>query len=326
MPALQRGGRIVYAGAGTSGRIGVQDGSELPPTFDWPADRVVFAMAGGLDALVRSAEGAEDNEAAGAQAMADAKIGANDVVIGIAASGTTPFTIGALRASSAAGAVTIAVANNPDAPLFEVARHRILADTGSEVIAGSTRMKAGTAQKIVLNLFSTAVMVKMGRVYRGLMVDMRARNAKLRRRAEAIVSEIVRCPEGDAARYLEQADGDVKTAILHRLRIGPQRSRAAAAAPRRKSALGHQRVHGQGWLNRRPEARWRARPPKFRQRPSVFWRAPICSRRSPNGSSRPSRASSCSADAAAQVMPASICATCSKRGLACSHPPPHLPS
>ena len=127
------------------------------------------------------------------QAIADAKIGANDVVIGVAASGTTPFTIGALRAASASGAVTIAVANNPGAPLFEVARHRILVDTGSEVIAGSTRMKAGTAQKIVLNLFSTAVMVKMGRVYRGLMVDMRARNAKLRRRAELIVSEIVGC-------------------------------------------------------------------------------------------------------------------------------------
>jgi N-acetylmuramic acid 6-phosphate etherase len=219
-PALQRGGRIVYVGAGTSGRIGVQDGSELPPTYDWPADRVVFAMAGGLEALVRSAEQAEDNEAAGGQAMANSKIGTNDVVIGIAASGTTPFTIGALRAASAAGAVTIAVANNPGAPLFEVARHRILADTGSEVIAGSTRMKAGTAQKIVLNLFSTAVMVKMGRIYRGLMVDMRARNAKLRKRAEAIVSEIVQCPGGDAARYLEQTDGDVKTAILLGLGAG----------------------------------------------------------------------------------------------------------
>ncbi len=225
VPALQRGGRIVYAGAGTSGRIGVQDGSELPPTFDWPTDRVVFVMAGGLDALVKSAEGAEDNEAAGAQAMADAKIGRNDVIIGIAASGTTPFTIGVLRAASAAGAVTIAVANNPDAPLFAVARHRILADTGSEVVAGSTRMKAGTAQKIILNLFSTAVMVKMGRVYRGLMVDMRARNAKLRRRAAAIVGEIVRCPESDAARHLEQADGDVKTAIL----IGFGSSRGEAA-------------------------------------------------------------------------------------------------
>ena len=225
VPALRRGGRIVYAGAGTSGRIGVQDGSELPPTFDWPADRVVFAMAGGLDALTRSAEGAEDNETAGAQAMADAKIGPDDVVIGIAASGTTPFTIGVLRAAGAAGAVTIAVANNPDAPLFSVARHRILADTGSEVIAGSTRMKAGTAQKIVLNLFSTAVMVRMGRVYRGLMVDMRARNAKLRRRAATIVGKIVGCPAEDAQRHLEQTDGDVKTAIL--LGFGLGRSDAA---------------------------------------------------------------------------------------------------
>src|SRR5215470_9043252 len=209
VPALQRGGRIVYAGAGTSGRIAVQDGSELTPTFDWPADRVVFAMAGGLDALVRSVERAEDDAAAGAQAMADAKIDADDVVIGIAASGTTPYTIGALRAATAAGAVTIALANNPGAPLFEAARHRILVDTGGEVIAGSTRMKAGTAQKIVLNLFSTAVMVRMGRVHRGLMVDMRASNAKLRRRAAAIVGEIVRCPENDATRYVEEADGDV---------------------------------------------------------------------------------------------------------------------
>jgi N-acetylmuramic acid 6-phosphate etherase len=225
LPALQQGGRIIYAGAGTSARIGVQDGSELPPTFDWPTDRLVFAVAGGLDALVRSAEQAEDSEAAGATAMADARIGVNDVVIGIAASGTTPFTIGVLRAARAANAVTIAVANNPGAPLFEVARHRILVDTGSEVIAGSTRMNAGTAHKIVLNLFSTAVMVKMGRVYRGLMVDMRARNAKLRRRAVAIVSQIVNCTADDATRCLEQADGDVKTAIL--LGIGLDRTKAA---------------------------------------------------------------------------------------------------
>ena len=224
-PALQRGGRLVYAGAGTSGRIGVQDGTELTPTYDWPADRMVFVMAGGLSALVRSAEQAEDNETDGARAMAEAKVGADDVVIGIAASGTTPFTIGALRAARASGAVTIAIANNPGAPLFEVARHRILADTGSEVIAGSTRMNAGTAQKIVLNLFSTAVMVKMGRVYRGLMVDMRARNAKLSRRAEAIVREIVHCPEPDASRFLEQAGGDVKTAVL--IGLGVDRSKVA---------------------------------------------------------------------------------------------------
>lgn len=225
VPALQRGGRIVYVGAGTSGRIGVQDGTELTPTYDWPAERLVFAMAGGMGALVRSSEGAEDNEDAGAQAMADAKVGVNDVVIGIAASGTTPFTIGALRAAGVAGAVTIAIANNSGAPLFNVARHRILADTGSEVIAGSTRMNAGTAQKIVLNLISTALMVKLGRVYRGLMVDMHARNAKLRRRAQAIVSEILDCTEDDAARYVEQAGGDVKTAVL--MGLGLNRSAAA---------------------------------------------------------------------------------------------------
>ncbi|MEA3025043.1 MAG: N-acetylmuramic acid 6-phosphate etherase [Alphaproteobacteria bacterium] len=213
-PALKRGGRLVYAGAGTSGRIGVLDGTELPPTYDWPADRLVFAMAGGLGALLQSVEGAEDNEAEGARAVAKAGIGADDVVIGIAASGTTPYTIGVLRAASAAGAVTIAVANNPGAPLFEVARHRIMVETGTEVIAGSTRMKAGTAQKIVLNLISTALMVKLGRVYRGLMVHMRARNTKLRRRAEGMVTQIVGCSETDAARLVERSDGDVKTAVL----------------------------------------------------------------------------------------------------------------
>src|SRR6185437_1805597 len=203
--------------------------------YDLPSDRLVFAMAGGLGALVQSVEGAEDNEAEGACAIADAKICADDVVIGIAASGTTPYTVGALRAATAAGAVTIAVANNPRAPLLEAARHPILAPTGTEVIAGSTRMNAGTAQKIVLNLFSTAVMVKMGRVYRGLMVHMRARNAKLRRRAVAIVRQIVGCAEGDAARHLEQADSDLKTAIL--LGFGLTRVEAAELLKRHSGNL-----------------------------------------------------------------------------------------
>jgi N-acetylmuramic acid 6-phosphate etherase len=225
VPRLQRGGRLVYAGAGTSGRIGVQDGTELSPTFDWPADRLVFAMAGGFDALLRSAEDAEDNEAAGARAMADASVGPDDVVIGIAASGTTPFTIGALRSSKAAGALTIALANNPGAPLFKVSHHCILTETGSEVIAGSTRMKAGTAHKIVLNLFSTAVMVRLGRVYRGLMVDMRARNVKLRRRAIFIVSELLQCAEREATQFVEQADGDVKAAVLLGLGLDPDEAR-----------------------------------------------------------------------------------------------------
>lgn len=235
VPALRRGGRIVYVGAGTSGRIGVQDGTELPPTYGWPADRLIFAMAGGLGALVESVEGAEDNEGAGARAMVDAGIGADDVVIGVAASGTTPYTIGALRAAGEVGAITIAIANNPGAPLLEVARHPILVETGPEVIAGSTRMKAGTTQKIVLNLFSTAVMVRLGRVYRGLMVHMRASNVKLKRRAERMVREIVGCAPGDAARFVEQADGDVKTAIL--LGFGLDPAEAARALARHEGNL-----------------------------------------------------------------------------------------
>jgi N-acetylmuramic acid 6-phosphate etherase len=240
VPALRRGGRIVYVGAGTSGRIGVQDGTELPPTYGWPADRLIFAMAGGLGALVQSVEGAEDNEAAGAGAMADAGVNGDDVVIGLAASGTTPYTIGALKAAGDVGAVTIAIANNPGAPLLEVARHPILVETGPEVIAGSTRMKAGTAQKIVLNLFSTAVMVRLGRVYRGLMVHMRASNAKLKRRAERMVREIVGCSPNQASLLVEQADGDVKTAIL--LGFGLDPAQAAGLLARHggnlRSAIG----------------------------------------------------------------------------------------
>lgn len=208
------GGRLVYAGAGTSGRIGVLDGTELWPTFGWPADRLVFALAGGLEAMVESAEGAEDDEAEGSRAMTGMSVSSADVVVGVAASGTTPFTIGALRAASAAGAVTVAVASNPQTPLFEAARHGIVVRTGSEVIAGSTRMKAGTAQKIVLNLFSTAVMVKLGRVYKGEMVEMRAGNAKLRQRAERMVERLAGCSPAAAARFMEQTEGDIKTAVL----------------------------------------------------------------------------------------------------------------
>jgi N-acetylmuramic acid 6-phosphate etherase len=225
--ALKRGGRLVYVGAGTSGRIAVQDGAELAPTYDWPRDRVVFVIAGGMPALARSVEGAEDDEAKGAEAIAEADVRQDDVVIAVAASGTTPFTVAALRCAAAKGALTIAVANNRGAPLFEPARHAILIETGTEVLAGSTRMQAGTAQKIVLNLFSTAVMVKLGRVYRGLMVGMRASNAKLRRRAEIIVSQIVGCDEKDAATFVQRAEGDVKIAIL--LGLGWEPTLAIAA-------------------------------------------------------------------------------------------------
>jgi N-acetylmuramic acid 6-phosphate etherase len=227
VPALKRGGRLVYVGAGTSGRIAIQDGAELRPTYDWPSDRLVFVMAGGMQAVLQSVEGAEDDEAKGVEEIADAEINQNDVVIAVAASGTTPFTIGALRSAGARGALTIAVANNRGAPLFEMARHHILIETGTEVLAGSTRMQAGTAQKIVLNLFSTAVMVRLGRVYRGLMVSMRASNAKLLRRAEVIVSQIVECGKNEAAKFVELAEGDVKIAIL--LGLGWEKTDAVEA-------------------------------------------------------------------------------------------------
>lgn len=233
--ALKRGGRLVYAGAGTSGRIAVQDGAELGPTYDWPSDRTVFVIAGGTQALLHSVEGAEDDEAKGAEAIAAAEINQDDVVIAVAASGTTPFTMGALRSAGARGALTIAVANNRGAPLFELARHRILIETGTEVLAGSTRMQAGTAQKIVLNLFSTAAMVRLGRVYRGLMVSMRASNAKLLRRAEVIVSQIVGCAENDAAKFVERADGDVKIAVL--LGLGCEQTDAVEALRKHEGNL-----------------------------------------------------------------------------------------
>ncbi|MDP8920641.1 MAG: N-acetylmuramic acid 6-phosphate etherase, partial [Pseudomonadota bacterium] len=171
---LRRGGRLVYAGAGTSGRIGVQDGTELPPTFNWPDDRVVYLIAGGVGAIMQAVENAEDSVEEGIEGIRRNNIGPNDVVIGIAASGRTPFTIAALEEAAARGAQTIGVSNNPDAPILEACSHPILADTGEEVIAGSTRMKAGTAQKIILNLLSSLIMVRMNRVYRGLMVNMRA--------------------------------------------------------------------------------------------------------------------------------------------------------
>jgi len=214
VPGLQRGGRIFYVGAGTSGRIAIQDGAELPPTFDWPPERLVFLLAGGMTALTQSVEGAEDGAFDGEQAIADAKPTSNDIVIGVAASGTTAYTVAAIRAANTAGAITIAVANNAQSPLLKSARYPILVETGAEVIAGSTRMKAGTAQKVVLNLLSTAIMIRLGRVYRGLMVHLRVRNTKLKRRGKAIIAEIVGCSDDEAERYLDSAAGDVKTAIL----------------------------------------------------------------------------------------------------------------
>ena len=207
-------GRIVHVGAGTSGRLAVQDGVELGPTYDWPESRWAFALAGGAEALLTSVEGAEDDEAAGEAAMNALRLGTADVVIGVAASGRTPFTVAAVRAAAAAGALTVGIASNAGTPLLAAAEHPILIETGAEVLAGSTRMKAGTAQKIALNLLSTAIMLRLGRIHAGLMVAMRATNRKLRVRAAAMVAEIARVGAAEASEALEISRGDIRTAVL----------------------------------------------------------------------------------------------------------------
>jgi N-acetylmuramic acid 6-phosphate etherase len=211
---LRRGGRLAYAGAGTSGRIGVQDGAELGPTFDWPPERVVFLMAGGEPALIRAVENAEDRGDLALEDVTQAGLGPGDVLVGLAASGGTPYTVGCVVAAREAGALTIGIANSPGARLLEAAEHPILIETGPEAIAGSTRMKAGTAQKAALNLFSTAVMTQLGRVYRGQMVDMLARNEKLRRRAVRMLRALTGASTDQAAAALTQAGGRVKPAVL----------------------------------------------------------------------------------------------------------------
>ncbi len=212
--ALGETGRLIYVGAGTSGRVAVQDGAELPPTFDWPLERIVFAIAGGQGALISSVEGAEDDGADGVAQIERAGAGPSDVVIGVAASGSTPFTVAAIRHATARGAVTIGISNNADAPLLAAARFPVCVETGSELIAGSTRMKAGTAQKVVLNLISTGIMVRLGRVYRGMMVNMHVANAKLKLRAERMVARIAGCGQAEAAAALQTTHGDIKTATL----------------------------------------------------------------------------------------------------------------
>ena len=191
--ALSNSGRIVYVGAGTSGRVAVQDGAELMPTFAWPNERVRFIVAGGDSAFVTGIEGAEDDVDDAVAQIGEARLTPHDVVIAVAASGTTPFTVAALEHAGSSGAVTVGVANNPETALLASARFPILIETGRELIAGSTRMKAGTAQKIALNLISSGIMLRLGRVYRGLMVNMQPTNAKLRRRAETMVAQIAHC-------------------------------------------------------------------------------------------------------------------------------------
>lgn len=207
-------GRLIYAGAGTSGRLAVLDAVELGPTYDWPEHRTVYVLAGGMDALLASVEGAEDDADAGAAAVNSAAAGADDVMIAVAASGRTPYTLGAVRAGATAGALAIGMASNSDTPLLEAADHPILLETGPEIVAGSTRMKAGTAQKIALNLLSTAIMLRLGRIYKGLMVDMRLSNLKLQARASAMVQDISGVNETSASIALVRAGGKIKLASL----------------------------------------------------------------------------------------------------------------
>jgi N-acetylmuramic acid 6-phosphate etherase len=187
-------GRLIYAGAGASGRLAVQDGVELHPTFGWPTDRLVYLVAGGDQALTRSIEGAEDDAATGTDQATALSPTPSDVVVAVAASGTTQYTRAVQQTAKQAGALTIALANNPGAPLLETADHPILLHTGTEFLAGSTRMTAGTAQKIALNLFSTHLMTQLGRVYQGHMVDMVPSNAKLIGRAQRMVAAITGVP------------------------------------------------------------------------------------------------------------------------------------
>src|SRR5580693_2078076 len=187
---LREGGRLIYVGAGTSGRLAVQDGAELIPTFNWPKERLLLLMAGGKEALLRSAENAEDETGQAIQAIQQNGIVAPDVVIAVAASGTTPFTLTCLREAKSRGALTVGIANNRDTPILNEADHAIFLDTGAEAIAGSTRMKAGTAQRIALNMLSSLLMIRLGRVYEGLMVDVQAVNQKLMRRSEEMLPKL----------------------------------------------------------------------------------------------------------------------------------------
>ncbi len=211
---LKGGGRLIVLGAGTSGRIAVQDLVELRPTFSWPEERSIPLIAGGEGALISAREGAEDAGPEAIAALDAAGTGAGDVVIGVAASGGTPFTVAGLRHARDRGALTIALYNSPGAAMALAAEHPILLDTGAEVIAGSTRMKAGTAQKAALNALSTGIMVRLGYVHRGKMVQMRPTNAKLRLRAEAMVSDLAGVTAARAADALDAAGGRIPLAVV----------------------------------------------------------------------------------------------------------------
>jgi N-acetylmuramic acid 6-phosphate etherase len=212
--SLAVGGRLIYVGAGTSGRLGVLDAAECPPTFGTDPAQVVALIAGGSGALTRAVEGAEDSAEQGAADLQALAVGSSDTVVGITASGTAPYVIGALAAAAAAGAGTVGIACNRSSPVTDMADVGISVVTGPEVLAGSTRLKAGTATKMVLNMLSTGAMVALGKTYGNLMVDLQATNRKLLARSQRIVATAAAVPLETAAALLEAAGGDVKLAIV----------------------------------------------------------------------------------------------------------------
>ena len=214
LPRIVAGGRLLYVGAGTSGRLGVLDSVELHPTFSWPPERAVAILAGGAGAMFAAVEGAEDDAAQGAADLLALQPQPNDVVFLLAASGATPYVLGALRAARGAGALTVGIANNVDAPVAMQADCGIVLDTGNEVISGSTRLKAGTAQKITLNTISSALMVGLHKTYGNLMVDLKPTNAKLILRAVKLTLHATGADEAQARSVLEQCQFHVKVAIV----------------------------------------------------------------------------------------------------------------
>ena len=231
VPRLRAGGRIVTVGAGTSGRLGVLDSVELQPTFSWPRERALALLAGGDRAMFVAVEGAEDSREQGAADLSALKPTCNDVVLLLAASGGTPYALGAANVARAAGALTVGIVNNANAPLAAACEIAVLLDTGPEVISGSTRLKAGTAQKIALNTFSSSVMVRLHKVYGNLMVDVRASNAKLVQRALRLTVLATGADENAARAALAACGARVKVAIVM-LKAGVD----AAAAERRLDA------------------------------------------------------------------------------------------
>jgi N-acetylmuramic acid 6-phosphate etherase len=228
---MRAGGRLIYVGAGTSGRLAVLDAVECVPTYSVPPTLVIGLLAGGDAALTRSIEGAEDDADAGYAELLALNVTAFDTVIGIAASGRTPYVIGALRAANEMGALTAAIACSQPAPILEIAAIPIPALVGAEVVSGSTRMKAGTAQKLILNMISTATMIRLGKVYDNLMIDVKPSNEKLTVRARRIVSEIAGVDDSRAAELLRAADNEVKTAaVMALLGVSADEARARLTA------------------------------------------------------------------------------------------------